>query len=107
MGVSAIASPVGKVGVLDDPDGETHRLARAIAVAHRLGTRYIRVFSFHRPPGVAVEEVRDRVLKRMRSLADLAEREGVVLLHENGKDIYGDIPARVLDLVESVGSPAL
>ncbi len=32
---------------------------------------------------------------------------GVVLLHENEKDIYGDVPERVLDIVESVGSPAL
>jgi sugar phosphate isomerase/epimerase len=107
VGVSAIASPVGKVSVLDDPDGELRRLGRAIAVAHRLGTRYIRVFSFYRPEGVSADDVRDPVLKRMRGLADLAEREGVVLLHENEKDIYGDTPARVLDLVESVGSDAL
>ena len=30
-----------------------------------------------------------------------------MLLHENEKDIYGDTPERCLDLVESVGSPAL
>jgi sugar phosphate isomerase/epimerase len=107
VGVSAIASPAGKVSVLDDPDGELRRLGRAIAVAHRLDTRYIRVFSFYRPDGVSADEVRDAVLRRMRGLADLAEREGVVLLHENEKDIYGDTPARVLDLVESVGSDAL
>jgi sugar phosphate isomerase/epimerase len=107
MGVSAIASPVGKVSVLDDPDDELHRLRLAIAAAHRLGTGYIRIFSFYRPEGVSAEEVRDPVLKRMRGLADLAEREGVVLLHENEKDIYGDTPQRVLDIMESVGSPAL
>ena len=31
----------------------------------------------------------------------------MVLLHENEKEIYGDIPARCLDIVESVGSPNL
>jgi sugar phosphate isomerase/epimerase len=31
----------------------------------------------------------------------------MVLLHENEKDIYGDTPERVLDLLESVNSPAL
>ena len=36
-----------------------------------------------------------------RLLADEAEREGVVLLHENEKDIYGDTPERVLDLVDA------
>jgi sugar phosphate isomerase/epimerase len=107
MRVSAVASPIGKVSVVDDPDAELRRLARAIEVAHRLGTGYIRVFSFYRPSGATAEEVRDAVLKRMRALADLAERESVVLLHENEKDIYGDTPARVLDVIESVGSPAL
>ena len=107
MGVSAIASPVGKVDVFGDPDAELARLRRAIAAAHRLGARYVRMFSFYRPEGVPVEQTRDTVLTRLRGFADLAEREGVVLVHENEKDIYGDVPQRVLDLVESVGSPAL
>jgi sugar phosphate isomerase/epimerase len=107
MAVSAIASPVGKVSVAEEPEGEQRRLGRAIHAAHRLGTGYIRIFSFYRPDGSSPEEVRDPVLKRMRGLADLAEREGVVLLHENEKDIYGDVPARVLDVIESVGSGAL
>ncbi len=107
MGVSAIASPVGKVSVVEEPEGELHRLGRAIQAARRLGTGYIRIFSFYRPDGLSAQEVRDPVLKRMRGLADLAEREGIVLLHENEKDIYGDVPARVLDVIESVGSDAL
>jgi sugar phosphate isomerase/epimerase len=107
MAVSAVASPIGKVDVSLDAALEVARLARIIRVAHALGTPNIRVFSFFRAPGVAVESIRDDVLSRMRLLADLAEREGVTLLHENEKDIYGDTPERVLDLVESVGSPAL
>ena len=107
MGVSAIASPIGKVNIADDPDDELRRLARAIAVAHRLGTRYIRMFSFYRPDGVSAQDVRDPVLRHISALACFAEREDVVLVHENEKDIYGDIPERVLDLIESVGSDAL
>ena len=56
---------------------------------------------------MAPSTTRDAVLQRMRAMADLAEREHVVLLHENEKDIYGDIPERVFDLIESVGSEAL
>lgn len=107
MGVSAIGSPIGKVDVALDAELEVARLARAIAAAHALGTPNIRIFSFFRGAGVPVEATRDDVLVRMRLLADLAEREGVVLLHENEKGIYGDVPERILDLVESVGSPAL
>jgi sugar phosphate isomerase/epimerase len=43
----------------------------------------------------------------MRALADLAEREHIILLHENEKHIFGDTPDRVLDMLESVGSDAL
>lgn len=107
MGVSAVASPIGKVDVALDPQHEVARLRRVIRVAHALGTPNIRVFSFFRAEGVSAEEVRDDVLVRMRLLAEEAEREGVVLLHENEKAIFGDVPERILDLVESVGSPAL
>jgi sugar phosphate isomerase/epimerase len=107
MGVSAIASPIGKVDAFGDPDTELARLRRAVQAAHRLGSRYIRLFSFYRPPGTTPPDIRDVVLKQLRAYASVAEREGLVLLHENEKDIYGDVPERVLDLIEAVGSPAL
>ncbi len=107
MRVSAIASPIGKVDVYADPAAEYARLERAVAAAHRLDASYIRIFSFYRPDGVAVEEIRDPVLRQLSAFADLAQREGLVLVHENEKEIYGDIPERCLDLIESVGSPAL
>ncbi|HTF06809.1 MAG TPA: sugar phosphate isomerase/epimerase family protein [Asanoa sp.] len=107
MAVSAIASPIGKVSITDDPAGERDRLDRAIAAAHRLDCRYIRLFSFYRPPGRTADDIRDEVLRRVRSWATVAEAAGVTLVHENEKEIYGDTPDRVRDLVESVGSPAL
>jgi sugar phosphate isomerase/epimerase len=107
FGVSAIASPIGKVDVSLPVEHEVERLRRAIAAAHALGSRYVRIFSFYRGEGIPAEAVRDDVLVRMRSLADLAEHEDIVLLHENEKEIYGDVPERVLDVVESVGSDAL
>ena len=107
MRTSAVASPIGKVDISLDADLEVQRLRRVIRVAHALDTPSIRIFSFFRREGIPVESTRDAVMTRMRLLADEAEREGVILLHENEKDIYGDTPERVLDLVESVGSPAL
>lgn len=105
--VSAIASPIGKVDVTLDPDLEVQRLHRIIRVAKTLGTTNIRIFSFYPAPGSSIESMRDDVLLRMRRLADVAEQAGVVLLHENEKGIYGDIPERILDIVESVGSANL
>ena len=43
----------------------------------------------------------------MRALARVAEEADLILLHENEKEIYGDVPARCLDIVRSVGSPHL
>lgn len=107
MAVSAIGSPIGKVDVSLDPEHEVERLRRIIRVAHALETPNIRMFSFYRAHGVSADAIRDDVMGRMRMLADEAEKSGVVLLHENEKGIYGDTPARVLDIIESVGSSAL
>jgi sugar phosphate isomerase/epimerase len=107
MSVSAVASPIGKVDVTLDADLEVARLRRIIRVAQALQAPYIRIFSFFRGEGIAVESIRDAVLVRMRLLADEAEKAGVMLVHENEKGVYGDTPERVLDIVESVGSSAL
>ena len=106
MAVSAVASPIGKVDVDEDPESEVVRLERVIRVARALQTPYIRIFSFFLE-GRSPETARDAVLTRMARLAETASRHGVILLHENEKGIYGDTPERVLDIVESVGSPAL
>ncbi|GAB2758553.1 sugar phosphate isomerase/epimerase family protein [Sinomonas soli] len=103
---SAIASPIGKVDVSLPIGHEVERLGRALRAAEVLGAPYIRVFSFYYE-GQSAEEARGAVIERMAALADRAEGTGVVLVHENEKGIYGDIPERVLDIVESVDSPAL
>ena len=107
VGVSAVASPVGKVASDVDVDAEVARLRRCTDAAHALGARYVRVFSFYPAGGAAPAQVREDVLARMAALAALAGSEDVVLLHENEKDVYGDTPERCLDVLESVGSPAL
>ena len=107
IGTSAVGSPIGKVPSTVDPDEEVARLRRCIEAAHVLGARFVRIFSFYPPHGGEPADVRDDVLHRMAALAKLAEQEDVVLLHENEKAIYGDTPQRCVDIIESVGSPAL
>ncbi|HWQ16017.1 MAG TPA: sugar phosphate isomerase/epimerase family protein [Roseiflexaceae bacterium] len=106
FGVSAVGSPIGKSHLALPRDFELERLERAVAACEALGTRNIRVFSFFVPPGRAAEH-REEVLARMGALAERAAREGVTLLHENEKEIYGDTGERCRDLLESIGSPAL
>ena len=43
----------------------------------------------------------------MRVLTEMAQAAEVVLLHENEKEIFGDVPGRVLDIVQSVNLPSL
>jgi len=107
LSVSSIGSPIGKINIEDDFDAHLVRADRALAVAQRLGAPFIRVFSFFLRPDQPPARHRDEVLRRMSALAALAEPTGIVLLHENEKDIYGDVPDRCLDIVETVGSPNL
>jgi len=105
-GVSAIGSPIGKSPIGADFDRVLKGLDRVLDVAARLGTPLVRVFSFH-VPADAYEASRDEVLRRMTAMAARAAERGLTLVHENESAIYGDTPERCLDLVESVGSPAL
>lgn len=107
MKVSAVASPIGKVDISLPPRHEVARLQRVIKVAKALGTKYIRIFSFYRAEDQLPGDIRDAVMERMGLLARLAEESGVILVHENEKDIFGDTPERVLDIMETVNSPAL
>ncbi len=107
MKVSAVASPIGKVDISLPAEHEVERLRRIIEVAKALDTKYIRMFSFFRSADQTPESIRGAVMERMSRLAGLAEESGVMLIHENEKDIYGDTPDRVLDILETVNSPAL
>ena len=80
---------------------------RAVTVAKRLNAPYIRMFSFFLRPDQAPADHRDEVIRRLRALAEKAQEADLILLHENEKEIYGDIPSRVLDIVESVNQPSL
>ena len=105
--VSAIASPIGKIDISLPVADSLVSLERAITLAHTFDASYIRIFSYFRAPDQSVEAIRDAVLDRLATLARRVEREGLTLVHENEKGIYGDTPDRVLDLIESIGSERL
>ncbi len=105
--VSAIGSPIGKIDIGAPLAPELDRMRRVADVAAELGTGLVRVFSFFIPPGQPAERFRRAVIDRMAALAEIAQDRGLLLAHENEKDIYGDIPERCADLVDAVGSPAL
>jgi sugar phosphate isomerase/epimerase len=107
IGVSSIGSPIGKVPIAGNFAPHLERFRRALHVAKVLQAPYVRIFSFFMPEGEDPAVYRDEVLGRMDALAKEAEDARVVLVHENEKDIYGDIPSRCLDILTQVDSPAL
>ena len=104
---SSIGSPIGKIDIRKDFERHLAQFQRALQVAEALQAPYIRVFSFFIPAGRDPLRHRDEVLRRMTALVQAAKGHDAVLLHENEKEIYGDIPARCLDVVESIGSDQL
>jgi len=105
--VSAIGSPIGKIAIGAPFGPELDRMRRVADVAGELGTSIVRVFSFFIPAGQPPEQYRGEVIDRMGALAGIAGERGLILAHENEKEIYGDVPARCADLITAVGSPAL
>ena len=106
ISVSSIGSPIGKIQITDDFAPHMEKLAQTIRTAKILGSAYIRMFSFYIPDG-RYDEYRGEVMDRMKKMTELAGKEGVMLLHENEKGIYGDIPERCKDILETVNSPCL
>jgi sugar phosphate isomerase/epimerase len=107
FGLSAVGSPVGKIKITEPIEPHLDRFEKALWVAEYYDAPRIRVFSYYMPPGEDPSAHRDEVLRRMELIARRASERGVTLFLENEKGIYGDTAARVLDVLESVGSPSL
>jgi sugar phosphate isomerase/epimerase len=105
--ISSIGSPIGKVPVTDTFGPHLERFRRALRAADVVEAPYVRVFSFFIPEGQEPGHYREEVIDRMGIMAGEARDSGVTLLHENEKEIYGDVPSRCLDILAGVDSPAL
>lgn len=103
--VTSIGSPIGKIGIEDDFEPHFERFETALERARQFDTDHIRLFSYYVPEDDDPADHREEVLRRMRRKTERAAQEGVVLLHENEKDIYGDTPGRCRDLLTSIDSP--
>ena len=103
IGVSSVGSPIGKIQLSDDFAAHIRLFEHTMDIAEIFGTKNIRMFSFFYPAGTDVRSHRAAVLARLEILAELAEKRGMVLCHENEKAIYGEDPAECLDIMEHFG----
>ena len=104
--VSSLGSPIGKIDIDDDAAYEKQltQLDTLCQICNLLDCKYIRMFSFwmlNKNP----DEWKEEVLKKLRGFADIAAKYNVVLIHENEKDIYGDIGSRCKVILDELASP--
>ena len=105
MGVSEIGSPLGKVLITSSWKKEWQRFERGIAMAHYFNCPRIRIFSFYFPEGEPAEKYRTPVMDHLKQMTDRAEKEGLILLHENESHIYGENGFQCRDLAQTINSP--
>lgn len=98
--LSALGSPLGKIGIKDDFDKHFEEYKRAVEVAHMMDCKNIRMFSYYIPEGENADNYRAEVFERTGKFVDYAKANDAVLLHENEKGIYGDNAKRCLDLMD-------
>lgn len=94
LAVWSLGSPYGKIKITDDFAPHLDDFKYGIELAHELGAKCIRLFSFYE----ATEATRDVVMERLSAFIDAAKGSDVILCHENEKGIYGDIASRCLDI---------
>lgn len=99
--VSAVGSPIGKIGIEDDFAPHMEKFKHVVELAKIFETPYIRMFSFFIPEGKNPDDYRDEVLARTAQFVEYAKEQNVILLHENEKGIYGDNAPRCLDLMKN------
>ncbi len=104
--VSCMGSPIGKSPIQDSIAIESDRLKRIGEIAHQLGAKNIRIFSFY-PQAAVSQSIMQAAVERLQTLADIAEDLDLLLLLENEKALVGDTPERCLALLRSVDSPRL
>lgn len=105
--VSSLGSPIGKVKI-DDEEGFEKQLAQLhtlCQIAKEVNCKYIRVFSFYIPEGDDFTKYTSEVIRKLTQFVDIAAKYEIVLIHENEKDIYGDLKERCLEILSTINSP--
>ncbi|MCL2518370.1 MAG: sugar phosphate isomerase/epimerase [Oscillospiraceae bacterium] len=96
--VSAVGSPIGKIGINAPFEPHLELLKHIIELANILSCDRIRMFSFFIPKGENADDYRSEVMDKLGKMLDIAKASNVILCHENESVIYGDTALRCLDI---------
>ncbi|MGI6201005.1 MAG: sugar phosphate isomerase/epimerase family protein [Christensenellales bacterium] len=105
--VSAVGSPMGKIGIEEDFFEHLKTFYKIIDIAQIFQTPYIRMFSFFIPRGKDPFAYRGEVMRRLSAFTQAVKGTGITLLHENEKEIYGDVPNRCKDIFDTLACEQL
>lgn len=97
IAVWSIGSPLGKVDITVDIDEYLKVVAHVCELANVLGAKRIRMFSFFN-----AYDQPEKVYEYLGRMVEVANKYGVMMCHENEKDIYGDTLERVLLIMQNV-----
>ena len=105
--ISSLGSPIGKIDIDDQAayEKQLQQLDTLCRICNSCGCRYIRMFSFWMPKDRNPDDFTDQVLEKLAGFAKVAEKYDVILIHENEKDIYGDIARRCKVILDRLASP--
>ena len=99
IALSALGTPLGKIGIEDPFEKHFEEFKRAIEVAHLMDAVNLRMFSFYIPEGENAKW-KSAVWERMGQFVDYASANDAVVLHENEKGIYGEKAPECLELMK-------
>ena len=99
IALSAVGSPIGKIKITGDFAPHLEFFKHTVEIAHIMGTKNIRMFSFYVPDEVT-QGIHDEVLWRLGKFVEYASANDAVLLHENEKGIYGEKAKECLELMK-------
>ena len=118
LNVASIASPIGKVKLVDKADGTTNMyvpfkqylakdVAKACELAHAFETKLIRGFSFYPPKGAKPEDHLEEAVDRIGRIAEACHRSDLTFGLEVEANLVGRTGKLLAEIHRRVNHPGL
>jgi sugar phosphate isomerase/epimerase len=118
LNVASIASPIGKIKLVDKPDGTKNLfvpfkkylaqdVARACELAHAFETKLIRGFSFYPPRGAKPEDHLEEAVERIGRIAEACHRSDLTFGLEVEANLVGQTGELLAEIYRRVNHPGL